>query len=256
MRNRPCKKVTVFGTDFLNSTNLTCHVTEFKVFIGRQLRKSWVLYISSICICGALLSCCRITFAVVLPCFSYVDTLDFLARCFVDGVELWFCDVWEKCYCGAVALSSRYAHMFASSICWFGSGVVAFCAISCFCCTAYWVSLLFYVLPFLLPCCCHVFAMFLFYCFCFWFSLFSFCFCFYQNHITPRLHYSGEIGNLDFTLKTPSTWPEKCNGHFGFMLEENCGKEIINQSSVFKLVSVHTKTQSRRLKFLRFEERW
>jgi len=30
-RNRPCKKVTVFGTDFLNSTNLTCHVKELKV---------------------------------------------------------------------------------------------------------------------------------------------------------------------------------------------------------------------------------
>ena len=30
-RQRPCKKVTVFGTDFLNSTNMTCHVKEFKV---------------------------------------------------------------------------------------------------------------------------------------------------------------------------------------------------------------------------------
>lgn len=33
-RNRPCKKVTVFGTDFLNSTNLTCHVKELKVCIS------------------------------------------------------------------------------------------------------------------------------------------------------------------------------------------------------------------------------
>lgn len=30
-RKRPCKKVTVFGIHFLNSTNLTCHVKEFKV---------------------------------------------------------------------------------------------------------------------------------------------------------------------------------------------------------------------------------
>ncbi|XP_022807283.1 von Willebrand factor D and EGF domain-containing protein-like isoform X1 [Stylophora pistillata] len=30
-RKRPCRKVTVLGTGFLNSTNLTCHVREFKV---------------------------------------------------------------------------------------------------------------------------------------------------------------------------------------------------------------------------------
>ena len=30
-RQRPCGKVTVMGNGFLNSTNLTCHVVEFKV---------------------------------------------------------------------------------------------------------------------------------------------------------------------------------------------------------------------------------
>ncbi len=35
-RQRPCKKVTVLGTDFLNSTNMTCHVKEFKVRNSRQ----------------------------------------------------------------------------------------------------------------------------------------------------------------------------------------------------------------------------
>ncbi|KAJ7351104.1 hypothetical protein OS493_036560 [Desmophyllum pertusum] len=29
-RKRPCRKVTVLGTGFLNSTNMTCHVKEFK----------------------------------------------------------------------------------------------------------------------------------------------------------------------------------------------------------------------------------
>ena len=28
---RPCKKVTVMGSGFLNSTNMTCHVKEFTV---------------------------------------------------------------------------------------------------------------------------------------------------------------------------------------------------------------------------------
>ncbi len=30
-RQRPCRKVTVMGNGFLNSTNITCHVKEFKV---------------------------------------------------------------------------------------------------------------------------------------------------------------------------------------------------------------------------------
>ena len=30
-RKRSCKKVTVFGVDFRNSTNMTCHINEFKV---------------------------------------------------------------------------------------------------------------------------------------------------------------------------------------------------------------------------------
>ena len=30
-RQRPCKRATVLGTQFLNSTNLTCHITEVKV---------------------------------------------------------------------------------------------------------------------------------------------------------------------------------------------------------------------------------
>ena len=30
-RKRPCKKVTVMGSGFLNSTNMTCHVKEFTV---------------------------------------------------------------------------------------------------------------------------------------------------------------------------------------------------------------------------------
>ena len=32
-RRRPCRKVTVLGPGFLNSTNMTCHVREFKVSI-------------------------------------------------------------------------------------------------------------------------------------------------------------------------------------------------------------------------------
>lgn len=36
-RKRPCKQVTVLGTGFLNSKNMTCHVKEFKV---RALR--WI----------------------------------------------------------------------------------------------------------------------------------------------------------------------------------------------------------------------
>ena len=30
-RQRPCRKVTVMGTDFVNSTNMTCHIKKFKV---------------------------------------------------------------------------------------------------------------------------------------------------------------------------------------------------------------------------------
>ena len=30
-RKRPCKKVSVMGSGFLNSTNMTCHVKEFTV---------------------------------------------------------------------------------------------------------------------------------------------------------------------------------------------------------------------------------
>ena len=30
-RKRPCKKVTVLGTGFLNSTNVTCHIEEVEV---------------------------------------------------------------------------------------------------------------------------------------------------------------------------------------------------------------------------------
>ena len=30
-RQRPCRKVTVMGTGFVNSTNMTCHITKFKV---------------------------------------------------------------------------------------------------------------------------------------------------------------------------------------------------------------------------------
>ncbi|XP_078371962.1 von Willebrand factor D and EGF domain-containing protein-like isoform X7 [Oculina patagonica] len=33
-RQRPCRKVTVMGNGFLNSTNITCHVKEFKVVNG------------------------------------------------------------------------------------------------------------------------------------------------------------------------------------------------------------------------------
>lgn len=30
-RNRPCEKTTVQGRDFLNSTNITCHIREIEV---------------------------------------------------------------------------------------------------------------------------------------------------------------------------------------------------------------------------------
>ena len=30
-RQRPCRKVTVMGTGFVNSTNMSCHITKFKV---------------------------------------------------------------------------------------------------------------------------------------------------------------------------------------------------------------------------------
>ena len=30
-RKRPCEKTTVQGRDFLNSTNITCHITEIEV---------------------------------------------------------------------------------------------------------------------------------------------------------------------------------------------------------------------------------
>lgn len=30
-RQRPCRKVTVMGTGFVNSTNMTCHIKKFKV---------------------------------------------------------------------------------------------------------------------------------------------------------------------------------------------------------------------------------
>ena len=30
-RKRPCKRATVLGTQFLNSTNLTCHINEVEV---------------------------------------------------------------------------------------------------------------------------------------------------------------------------------------------------------------------------------
>lgn len=34
-RQRPCKKVSVLGSGFINSTNLTCHIEEVKV--GSQM---------------------------------------------------------------------------------------------------------------------------------------------------------------------------------------------------------------------------
>ena len=33
-RKRPCKKVSVMGSGFLNSTNMTCHVKEFTVTLS------------------------------------------------------------------------------------------------------------------------------------------------------------------------------------------------------------------------------
>ena len=61
-------------------------------------------------------------------------------------------------------------------------------------------------------------------------------------------HYTGEIYNAAIT------------GHLGFVFEENSGMEItwfsFAESSVFKMFFVHTKTQSRVSKFLRFEERF
>ena len=33
VRRRPCKKTNIFGQGFIDSDNITCHVTEFKVRI-------------------------------------------------------------------------------------------------------------------------------------------------------------------------------------------------------------------------------
>ena len=93
----------------------------------------------------------------------------------------------------------------------------------------------------------------------------------YAEHKTPKTQQSQAAETLECicehahskVLIVP-TWRNQRGRHFGFVFEEDSGRQItwlswchrISKSFIFKTFSVHTKTQSSFFKFLCFQERF